>query len=72
MTELAQDGEFRVAVALPLATTPPLARDRDGAADDGVEPRHVREGYRLTSGRGATNLRPLGSCQAEYGADRAS
>jgi hypothetical protein len=45
MTELAQDGEFQVAAALPLATAPPIARDCDGAADDGVESRHVREGY---------------------------
>ena len=47
MTELAQDGEFQVAAALPLATAPPIARDCDGAADDGVEPRYVREGYIL-------------------------
>jgi 5-formyltetrahydrofolate cyclo-ligase len=47
VTELAQDGEFQVAVAFALATAPPIARDRGGAADDGVEPRHVREGYLL-------------------------
>jgi hypothetical protein len=29
-----------VAVAFALATAPPVARDRDGPADDGVEPRH--------------------------------
>jgi hypothetical protein len=38
VTELAQDGEFQVAVAFAFATTPPIARDRDGAADNGVEP----------------------------------
>ena len=47
VTELAQDGEFQVAVAFALATAPPIARDRDGAADDGIEPRHVREGHLL-------------------------
>jgi len=47
VTELAQNGKFQVAVALALATAPPIARDRDGAADDGVEPRHVYEGYLL-------------------------
>src|SRR5215468_11110918 len=47
VTELAQDGEFQVAVAFALATAPTIARDRDRAADDGVEPRHVREGYLL-------------------------
>ena len=47
MTQLAQNGEFQVAVAFALATAPPIARDRDGAADDGVEPRHVHEGYLL-------------------------
>jgi hypothetical protein len=45
--ELAQDGEFEIAVALALATAPPIARDRDGAAGDGVERRHVREGNLL-------------------------
>jgi len=39
VTELAQDGEFQVAVAFALSTAPPIARDRDGAADNGVEPR---------------------------------
>jgi hypothetical protein len=29
------------------ATAPPIARDRDRAADDGIEPRHVHEGYLL-------------------------
>jgi hypothetical protein len=38
VTELAQDGQFQVAVAFALATAPPIARDRDGAADDGIEP----------------------------------
>ena len=38
VTELAQDGEFQVAVAFALATAPPIARDRDGAADNGAEP----------------------------------
>ncbi len=47
VTELAQDGEFQVAVAFALATAPPIARDRDGAADDGIEPRHVRQGQLL-------------------------
>ena len=47
MTELAQDGEFQVAIAFALATAAPIARDGDGAADDGVQPRHVREGYFL-------------------------
>ena len=47
MTELAQDGELQVAIAFALATTPPIARDRDGAADNGAEPRHVREGHLL-------------------------
>jgi hypothetical protein len=46
VTELAQDGEFQVAVAFALATAPPIARDRDGAADNGIEP-HVREGHLL-------------------------
>ena len=47
MTELAQDGEFQVAIAFALATAATVARDGDGAADDGVQPRHVREGYFL-------------------------
>ena len=38
VTELAQNGKFQVAVALALATAPPIARDRDGAADNGAEP----------------------------------
>jgi hypothetical protein len=45
VTELAQDGEFQVAVAFALATATPIARDRDRAADNGIEPRHVREGH---------------------------
>src|SRR5712671_2422155 len=32
-------------VAFALATAPSIARDRDGAADNGVEPQHVREGH---------------------------
>ena len=47
VTELAQNGEFQVAVAFALATAPPIARDRDRTADDGVEPRHVHKGYLL-------------------------
>ena len=47
MTELAQDGEFQVAIAFALAAAPSIWRDCDGAADDGVEPRYVREGYIL-------------------------
>ena len=47
VTELAQDGEFQVAVAFALATAPPITRDRDGAADNGIEPRHVRQGHLL-------------------------
>jgi hypothetical protein len=42
VTELAQDGELQVTVTFALATTPPVARDRDGAADDGVEPLLLR------------------------------
>ena len=33
--------------SLRPCTAPPIARDRDGAADDGVKPRHVHEGYLL-------------------------
>src|SRR5215813_9325385 len=47
VTELAQDGEFQVAVAFSLATAPPITRHRDGAADNGVEPWHVCEGHLL-------------------------
>ena len=47
VAELAQDGELQVAIAFTLATAPPISRDRDGAADDGVEPRNVHEGYLL-------------------------
>ena len=47
VTEFAQDGEFQVAVAFALATAPPIACDRDRAADDGVELRHFREGHLL-------------------------
>jgi hypothetical protein len=47
VTELAQDGEFQVAGGFALATAPPIARDRDRAADDDIEPRHVREGHLL-------------------------
>ena len=45
VTELAQDGEFQATVAFALTTAPPIGCDRDGAADDGVEARHVREGH---------------------------
>jgi hypothetical protein len=41
VTELAEDGEFRVAVAFALATTPPVTRDGDRPTDDRVGPRHV-------------------------------
>jgi len=47
VTELAQDGEFQVAVAFALATTPLVARDRDRPADDGIQPQHIREGHLL-------------------------
>ena len=47
VTELAQNGEFQVAVAFALATAPPIARDRDRTADNGIKPRHLREGYLL-------------------------
>ena len=47
MTELAQDGELQVAIAFALATAAPISRDRHGAADDGVERRHVCERHLL-------------------------
>jgi hypothetical protein len=45
--ELAQDGEFQIAVTLALPTTPPVARDRNRAADNGIQSRHVRECHLL-------------------------
>ena len=66
MTELAQDGELQVAVALTLATATPIARDRNGAADDGVERGHVRE----SACRRRYGRRSKGACsedQNKYG-----
>jgi hypothetical protein len=47
VTELAQNRELKVAVAFALAAAPPIAGDRDGAAGDRVEPRHIRQRHLL-------------------------